>query len=107
MCEKTGVNNRYQFRSLTNKLSKRDFDRRTDPLFLIATIVSCFLFYFSMFSFLIFVPFLCFLILTTLCPRALTKRRKRFAQLGQSQRALCLSIFSADFDFSVILIILV
>lgn len=57
VCEKTGVNNRYQFRSFTNKLSKRDFDCRTDPLFLIATIVSCFLFYFSMFFFLIFVPF--------------------------------------------------
>lgn len=58
VCEKTGVNNRYQFRySLTNKLSKRGFDRRADPLFLIAIIVSCFLFYFSMFFSLIFVPF--------------------------------------------------
>lgn len=56
VCEKTGVNNRYQFRSLTNKLSKRDFDRRAN-LLLIATIVSCFLFYFSMFFSLIFVPF--------------------------------------------------
>lgn len=57
VCEKTGVNNRYQFRSFTNKLSKRDFDRRTDPLFLIATIVSCFpflLFYVFLFNFCAF-----------------------------------------------------